>query len=116
MWELLLYSNGDDIMPTKPKQPCAYLGCPKLSNGRYCEEHRKKVNKDYAWHKLRSKYVQSHPYCEKCLEQGKLAPVKDVHHIVPLSRGGKNEMSNLMSLCHSCHEKIHVELGDRNVK
>jgi 5-methylcytosine-specific restriction protein A len=36
-----------------------------------------------------------------------------VHHIVPLSEGGSNEEKNLMSLCRSCHEKIHRERGDR---
>lgn len=34
-------------MPRKPKQPCAYPGCPNLSNGRYCEQHRKLVEKNY---------------------------------------------------------------------
>ena len=28
-------------MPTKPKRPCSYPGCPRLTNGRYCEEHAK---------------------------------------------------------------------------
>lgn len=34
-------------MPRKPKQPCAYPGCPKLSDGRYCEEHRKQEARRY---------------------------------------------------------------------
>ena len=31
----------------------------------------------------------------------------DVHHILPLSRGGTTTMSNLMSLCKTCHEARH---------
>jgi 5-methylcytosine-specific restriction endonuclease McrA len=34
----------------------------------------------------------------------------DVHHIVPKSRGGTNELSNLRTLCHDCHKKIHPHL------
>ena len=26
-------------MPYKPKRPCSYPGCPRLTSGRYCEEH-----------------------------------------------------------------------------
>ena len=32
---------------------------------------------------------------------------------VSLAEGGSNDESNLMSLCRSCHEKIHRERGDR---
>ena len=34
-------------MPRKPKRPCSYPGCPKLTEGRYCEEHAKTVNRNY---------------------------------------------------------------------
>ena len=27
-------------MPTKPKRPCGYPGCPNLTDSQYCEEHR----------------------------------------------------------------------------
>ncbi len=115
-------------MPRKPKQPCAYPGCPKLSDERYCEEHRKLVARQYeqysrdpvnkkkygrAWKRIRDSYVQAHPFCERCFERGILTPVDEVHHIVPISRGGTHARNNLMSLCRSCHNKIHHELGDR---
>ena len=32
---------------------------------------------------------------------------------VSLAEGGSNDESNLMSLCRSCHEKMHRERGDR---
>lgn len=32
-------------MPTTPKRPCRYPGCPNLcSKGVYCDEHRKRYN------------------------------------------------------------------------
>lgn len=30
-----------------------------------------------------------------------------VHHIVPLSKGGDNSLSNLICLCEQCHENRH---------
>ncbi|NMA99968.1 MAG: HNH endonuclease, partial [Firmicutes bacterium] len=27
--------------------------------------------------------------------------------------GGTHDTSNLLSLCRSCHNKLHIELGDR---
>ncbi len=118
-------------VPRKPMKPCAYPGCPKLSEERYCEEHRKEVARQYekysrrpetkkkygrAWKRIRDSYVKTHPFCEKCFEQGIITPVAEVHHIVPVSKGGTHERSNLMSLCRSCHNKIHLEMGDRQIR
>lgn len=115
-------------MPRKPKQPCAYPSCPNLSDGRYCEQHRKLIEKNYeqcsrdsdvhkkygrAWKRIRDSYVKTHPFCERCFERGILVPVEEVHHKVPISQGGTHDRSNLMSLCKSCHNKIHHEIGDR---
>ena len=33
-----------------------------------------------------------------------------VHHIVPLTRGGTNEMGNLRTLCKSCHARLHPHM------
>lgn len=34
----------------------------------------------------------------------------EVHHILPLSRGGTNSKRNLITLCHICHSKRHKHL------
>lgn len=34
-------------MPRKPKKPCSYPGCPRLTDERYCEEHATKMNSNY---------------------------------------------------------------------
>lgn len=115
-------------MPYKPKHPCAHPGCPNLTSERYCDEHKlveqkkynrfcrsKDINKKYgrSWKKVRERYIATHPLCEECLKQGRMVPVQEVHHIVPVSRGGTNSENNLMSLCRSCHNRKHIELGDR---
>ena len=69
-----------------------------------------------AWKRIRDRYAMEHPYCERCLAEGRMTPMEEVHHIVPLSSGGTHERSNLMSLCQSCHTKMHMELGDRQIR
>lgn len=65
------------------------------------------------WQKIRKVYADTHPFCEQCFEQGIIVPVEHVHHIKPLTEGGTNDFENLMSLCKSCHSRIHAERGDR---
>lgn len=115
-------------MPKKPKRPCSYPGCPKLTDGRFCEEHEKLENKRYekydrdpavrrrygrAWKRIRDSYVQLHPLCELCQEKGLLVPTEEVHHRTPLSEGGTHARENLIALCKPCHARIHAERGDR---
>lgn len=115
-------------MPSKPKRPCSYPGCPNLTNEQYCSEHEAvarrnynkyerapEVNKTYgrAWKRIRDRYVASHPLCEMCQREGRLVPVEEVHHKLPVSKGGTHSRDNLMSLCRSCHNKIHIEMGER---
>ena len=115
-------------MSMKPRRPCSYPGCPALTDGRYCPEHERRVNKDYerygrdpmtrgrygrAWQRTRKAYAEEHPLCEECLKAGRLVPVEQVHHIRPLAEGGTHARDNLISLCKSCHARIHAERGDR---
>lgn len=115
-------------MPRKPKTPCSYPGCPRLTEGRFCEEHLKKYNQDYerygrdknakrkygrAWKRIRDRYITAHPMCEICLEQGRYTKATEVHHKVPLSWGGSHDEANLQALCHECHSRITAQMGDR---
>lgn len=116
-------------MPHKPLKPCKYPGCPNLTEDSYCKEHNGLVAKEYnrysrsydynkkydrAWKRIRDRYAKEHPLCERCLKEGRIAPMDEVYHILPVNRGSGNEESNLMSVCKSCHNKIHIELGDRH--
>ena len=127
-WRLFLWKKEGGQMPRKPKKPCAYPGCPNLTEGRYCPEHQSKVNSDYekygrdprtkkrygrAWKRIRDKYVMEHPFCELCFQRGIIVETEEVHHKKPLSEGGTHDRSNLIALCKSCHSRIHAERGDR---
>jgi 5-methylcytosine-specific restriction protein A len=121
---------GTDVrhMPKKPKHPCAYGSCPKLTDRRYCPEHERLKNHNYekygrdkdskrrygrAWKRIRNKYAAEHPFCELCYERGVLVPTEEIHHKLPLSEGGTHDQSNLIALCKSCHSQIHAKRGDR---
>ena len=115
-------------MPYKPKRPCSYPGCPRLTSGRYCEEHQKIITAHYnkhqrdpaskrrygrAWKRIRDRYITAHPLCEQCQRAGKITPAEEVHHILPLSKGGTHVESNLMALCKRCHSEITAREGGR---
>ena len=117
-------------MPRKPKRPCSYPGCPRLVEGRYCEEHQRLVNKQYnqygrdtftksfyktpEWLEAKAEQLAKHPYCAECLKAGIRKRACMVDHIIPIKQGGdKFAPSNLQSLCWSCHSRKSVEEGSR---
>jgi len=105
----------------KPATPCSYHGFPHLTHDRYCDGHAKlaklakhnyrkyecdpAINKRYGrqWWRIRARYVAEHPLCEQRQKEDRLTPTQEVHHILPLSRGGTHDFSNLMALCKPCH-------------
>ena len=118
------FFDGDGMMPRKPKRPCRMTGCPNLTDRKscYCEAHEKVMQRHYdhftrgydqherygsTWKRIRDRHLAGHPLCEMCKEQGRYVLASLVHHIRPISDGGTHEESNLMSLCVSCHERIH---------
>ena len=116
-------------MPTQPKRPCRYPGCPSLATPgeQYCPQHKTKTEQFYnkyqrpndknaygrAWKRIRDSYVEQHPLCEVCQQHGRLVPTEEVHHKLPLADGGTHARDNLIALCKACHAKIHAERGDR---
>ena len=121
--------KGADYMPKRPKSPCSYPGCPKLTDGRFCTEHEKQEAVRYekydrdpstrrrygrAWKRIRDRYIAAHPLCEQCEKEDRMIPAKEVHHIVPLANGGTHDKINLMALCKSCHSSITI--GSNNAK
>lgn len=100
-------------MPYTPAKPCRHPGCAALvERGRYCPAHipprapdsrpsaaRRGYNKP--WRHLRRAILAASPLCVAC----KAAPATEVDHILPLRRGGTNDLTNLQTLCKSCHSR-----------
>lgn len=61
---------------------------------------------DESWQELREYVLDRDDYtCQGCGNNvNKSAPI---HHIVPLGCGGANTRRNLLTLCGTCHGKIH---------
>lgn len=60
------------------------------------------------WQELRLKVLERDGYCcRRCNANLRGVFYREVHHIIPLSRGGTNRMTNLISLCSKCHDKQH---------
>lgn len=86
----------------------------------------KEISKIYnttEWVNLRKAYLMEHPLCEKCLEDDKITPATEVHHVYEISNGKDVEemkdialnpwkYSGLQALCSECHQKIHGKLGN----
>lgn len=92
----------------KPLKPCPEPGCPNLmattaSRSARCPEHTTKSPYDRTWAKVRERKLRTNPRCERC----RVAPAREVDHIVPLRAGGARlDPRNLRSLCVDCHRKV----------
>ena len=115
-------------MPYRPKRPCSHPGCPRLTDGRYCDEHAKAEARRYelhqrdpgtgrryghAWRKARRRFLDGHPFCELCGREGRYTEATLVHHIRATRYGGTDDDGNLMALCQSCHSALHARQKDR---
>ena len=107
-------------MPVKAKRPCAFPGCPRYAEvGAYCREHARQQEQargsaaqrgyDARWRKIGLQVLKEHPLCADPFgihaERGEVVLATEVDHIIPLSRGGTNDRSNLQPLCKSCHAR-----------
>lgn len=58
-----------------------------------------------SWQEVLNNYFENE--CKYCTSTDNL----HLHHIIPLSHGGKNVISNLELVCWPCHKKLHKQLG-----
>jgi 5-methylcytosine-specific restriction enzyme A len=126
---------GVDIVPGRPKKPCSVPGCPNLTQGRYCEQHKHKEQQDKAernryydehirdqkarefyhskeWQRVRQAALMRDNYlCQDCLKEKRITPADVVDHIVPVKVDWSKRLSldNLQSLCHRCHNRKTAE-------
>lgn len=76
------------------------------------------------WRRLRAAVLAHQPLCQRCLEEGRLTPAAEVHHIIPIEEGLTGtqctalayDPANVQALCHDCHVQTHYELGRGGVE
>lgn len=114
---MAFFFNEVIVVPRKPLRPCRNLGCAKLTEDKYCTEHKEfeikeratatKRGYDSKWRTARNRFLKVNPLCVRCKYEGELVKATVVDHIKP-HRGDKKlfwDESNWQALCKSCHDK-----------
>ncbi len=109
-------------MPHSPLKLCSHPGCAaRVSHReRHCRVHavaeararearrsprvvdgetQSGGGRDGFWRALRAQVLARDPICKQCHEK----PSKHADHVLPKREGGRDELSNLRGMCHSCH-------------
>ncbi len=104
-------------------KPCSYPGCPNLTNGGRCPQHRRPDARptatergyDATWRRLRAKHLKENPLCVMCLAMGREEKATEVDHIIPHKGDDalRLEAGNLQSLC-PWHHKSKTARERRN--
>jgi 5-methylcytosine-specific restriction enzyme A len=55
--------------------------------------------------RLRKILLAAEPLCRECRKKGRITAATIADHIIPLSRGGKTELSNYQPLCRDCSDR-----------
>jgi len=59
-----------------------------------------------SWNRIRFFVFKRDKYiCQLCGRGPLTRP--DCHHLIPVGRGGSHNTNNLITVCRSCHEKLH---------
>lgn len=67
-----------------------------------------------AWKSKREYIMQRDGHqCQECKKYGKNTDAKLIHHIIEIEEDYSLRLknSNLVAVCHSCHNKAHPEKG-----
>lgn len=106
--------NRNKIQPLKK---CKCVTCnnaftSKNTKAKYCcakcrsAHYRHLISTEKGGTRLFQKILLSLP-CANCNWN---ISSKDVHHIIPVCNGGKNDLENLITLCPNCHRLAHRNL------
>lgn len=97
------------------------VGSIEIVKAGYAKRNRAEWNKDVyhpaeddsdmspdEWRLLRYTVIKrDHQKCKRCDKRFKIT-LLSAHHIMPRDEGGSNDMSNLVTLCHPCHDFVEI--------
>ena len=64
--------------------------------------------------------ANAHGVCELCKKPAPFNdkdgnPYLESHHVIWLSRGGADKLSNTVALCPNCHKKMHIVDDEKDI-
>lgn len=82
-------------------------------------DYEKQVGNEYPdnWDAIRKQAYERDEYtCQNCgVGGGRNGDAElHAHHIVPLNAGGNNVLSNIKTVCHDCHARIHNHMSSES--
>lgn len=83
-------------------------GVARIRRDSYNTKDGFSVKSGSGWWEIRAKVMKRAK--NRCEDLGCSEKAEEVHHIVPLSRGGTTTMANLIALCKCCHDRRHPHL------
>ena len=105
---------SNDMPRANQWRVCNYDNCPELAQGsNWCDAHRPapwtgstwQAHKPQGWAKTRANILRrDHNVCVYCGDAA-----TEVDHIIPVSRGGSHDATNLVASCHNCNAKKNIE-------
>lgn len=116
---MLLAARHDNCIPNQPDyiRRVAYLdGDPDINwliEIEFCELAGEQIDRESPWPsrhipvKMREEILAAQSTCVQCGSETHL----EIDHIVPVSKGGKSEKSNLQVLCRSCNRRKRVSVA-----
>lgn len=89
-------------MPWKPK--------PHLQKPRRREHHTKSTSErgyGWDWQQASKRYLIEHPLCEDCLDEDRVTPAVEVHHVAKIKHAPEKRLDpeNMRALCEPHHDK-----------
>jgi len=97
---------GTQITDNRRTHTCSNK-CTEIKYKRIHDSELKSSTRGIFWHSYRFEALKRDNFsCQECGVKRRDQEL-DVHHIRPLSRGGTNELDNLITLCKECHKNKH---------
>lgn len=104
-----------DWQKNRPRKGCKHILYVrlKIAEGEVDPPNREKASSGFKrspeypddWNVRRQRVLnRDGRTCQQCGDTG--SPLH-VHHVVPIGKGGGNDLENLITVCESCHENIH---------
>lgn len=90
-------------------QVCAEPGCPELVEGGRCPQHQRAPRPGRPmptdWPATRARIIRRDGAVCQLKLQGCVGKATSVDHVIPTSRGGSDDDSNLVACCWPCNRR-----------